>query len=78
MENSLSIVKEESVDLLVVGGGLAGTFAAIAAKRTNPNMNIWLIEQYGFLGGMATAGYVFPFMNYATSPTVAQRKNGSK
>ena len=62
-------------DLVVVGGGLTGVFAAIAAKRTSPTMTVWLIEQYGFLGGMATAGYVYPMMGYSTQdPTTKQRK----
>ncbi|MFX0098508.1 MAG: FAD-dependent oxidoreductase [Candidatus Hodarchaeota archaeon] len=56
-------------DLLVAGGGLAGCFAAIAAKRTSPDITVWLVERYGFLGGMATAGYVFPFMRYYTGYT---------
>lgn len=56
---------EIRTDLLVAGGGLAGCLAAIAAKRTNPPMEIWLVEQYGFLGGIATAGYVYPFMGYS-------------
>jgi hypothetical protein len=62
----IQLNSEISTDLLVVGGGLAGTFAAIAAKRTNSEISVWLVERYGFLGGMATAGYVFPFMRYYT------------
>jgi hypothetical protein len=50
---------------MVAGGGLAGCLAAIAARRVNPNANVFLIERYGFLGGMATAGYVFPYMGYS-------------
>lgn len=53
-------------DLVIVGGGLTGCIAAIAARRTSPDMDVWLIEKNGFLGGMATAGYVFPFMTYYT------------
>src|SRR5271157_3900451 len=53
-------------DLIVVGGGLAGCMAAVAAKRTAPDIEVWLVEQYGFLGGMATAGFVYPFSGYAT------------
>lgn len=51
-------------DLIVVGGGLSGTFAAVAAARQGAN--VLLIEKYGFLGGMATAGLVNPFMPYRT------------
>jgi hypothetical protein len=53
-------------DIIVSGGGLAGCFAAIAARRVNPSASVALVERYGFLGGMATAGYVFPYMQYST------------
>lgn len=71
----ISPIKEIKTDLLVVGGGLAGTLAAIAAKRSSPNIEVWLVERYGFLGGMATAGYVFPFMRYyARDPKTMKNK----
>ena len=47
------------VDVLVVGGGPAGCAAAIAAAREGANT--LLIERYGFLGGMGTAGLVPAF-----------------
>ncbi|MHA1340708.1 MAG: FAD-dependent oxidoreductase [Promethearchaeota archaeon] len=67
-ENGLKLenINQINCDIAVVGGGLAGTFAAIAAKRIDKKLNVWLIERYGFLGGMATAGYVYPFMRYYT------------
>lgn len=46
-------------DLIIVGGGLAGVAAAIGAARQG--IKPLLIERYGFLGGMATAGLVNPF-----------------
>lgn len=46
------------VDVLVCGGGPAGTAAAIAAARSG--VKTLLIEQYGYLGGMSTAGLVTP------------------
>lgn len=48
-------------DVVVVGGGMSGCSAAIAASRAGAD--VILVEAYGFLGGMATAGMVFPFMN---------------
>ncbi len=47
-----------SYDVVVCGGGPAGFIAAIAAAREGAKTA--LIERYGFLGGMATAGYVTP------------------
>ena len=47
-----------SYDVIVCGGGPAGFIAAIAAARSGARTA--LIEQYGFLGGMATAGIVAP------------------
>lgn len=47
-----------SYDVVVCGGGPAGFVAAIAAARSGARTA--LVEQYGFLGGMATAGIVAP------------------
>ena len=47
-----------SYDVVVCGGGPAGFIAAIAAARNGARTA--LVEQYGFLGGMATAGIVAP------------------
>jgi len=47
-------------DVLVAGAGPAGFAAAIAAAREG--VKVILIERYGFMGGMATAGLVNPFM----------------
>lgn len=49
-------------DIVVAGGGPAGVAAAIAAARLGAD--VLLVERYGFLGGMATAGFVFPFMTH--------------
>lgn len=49
--------------LIVAGGGLSGVAAAIAAAREN--IKVLIIEKNGFLGGMATAGLVNPFMAYS-------------
>ena len=46
--------------VVVIGGGPGGIASAIAAARNGSE--VCLIEHYGFLGGMATAGEVNPFM----------------
>ncbi|HHW58274.1 MAG TPA: FAD-dependent oxidoreductase [Clostridia bacterium] len=53
--------RREEYDVIVVGGGTAGSIAAIAAAREGAK--ILLIEKYGFLGGTATASQVTPMMN---------------
>lgn len=47
-------------DLIVAGGGMAGTSAAISAARNG--LKVLLIEKNGFLGGCATASLVTPMM----------------
>ncbi|MHA1791144.1 MAG: FAD-dependent oxidoreductase [Promethearchaeota archaeon] len=66
--------KKYDIDLLVAGGGLAGCFSAIGARRTNPDISVLVVERLGFLGGMASAGYVFPFMRYFTSDPIKNKK----
>ncbi|MBN1669536.1 MAG: FAD-dependent oxidoreductase [Kiritimatiellae bacterium] len=61
---SVTLPKElpilHSSEILVVGGGPGGIGAAVAAAREG--RRVLLVEHYGFLGGMATAGEVNPFM----------------
>ncbi|KMQ49456.1 putative membrane protein [Chitinispirillum alkaliphilum] len=52
----------DSYDVIVVGGGPGGICAAAAASLQGAST--LLVERYGFLGGMATAGLVNPFMAY--------------
>ena len=51
-------------DAAVVGGGLAGTVAAVAAARRG--ISVLLVERHGFLGGNATAGAVGQFIGWST------------
>ncbi|HEY3067865.1 MAG TPA: FAD-dependent oxidoreductase [Methylomirabilota bacterium] len=54
-------------DVVVVGGGAAGLAAAIGAAGAGARTA--LVERYGFLGGMATAGMVSTICGlYQTSP----------
>lgn len=62
---TLPIVRELSCDVLVVGGGPAGLSAAVCSSRHGAKTI--LAERNGYLGGMATAGLVGPFMT-ATTP----------
>lgn len=59
------IVKTVSVryhaDVVVCGGGTAGTFAALAAA--DAEKSVLLIEQFGGLGETATQGLVTPVMS---------------
>ena len=48
-------------DVLVVGGGPAGSAAAIAAARTGAET--YLVERYNHLGGLWTGGLVLPLLS---------------
>ena len=52
-------------DVLVVGGGPAGIGSAMGAAQAGAK--VLLVEQYGFLGGCATAGLVLTIASYYTS-----------
>lgn len=62
----VSVYKEAPVlgayDVVVCGGGPSGFIGAIAAARAGAK--VALIERYGFLGGMATAGLVAPISEF--------------
>jgi hypothetical protein len=53
-QRELSILRKTGV--LIVGGGPAGTAAALSAKRIG--VDVTLVERYGYLGGLATGGLV--------------------
>ncbi len=55
-----SLPLRHEADVIVIGGGPGGIGAAVAAAREGAD--VLLAEHYGFLGGMATAGEVNPFM----------------
>jgi hypothetical protein len=57
------VVLKEKYDVIVAGAGIAGICAAIKAARERAS--VLLIEQYGFVGGMSTAGMVSPFMKHS-------------
>lgn len=64
MKFTADIAKEYACDVLVVGGGVAGVFAAIAAGRMGAD--VILVEKDGMLGGTATMGGVdFPGIFHA-------------
>lgn len=52
----------ERTDVLVVGGGLAGCAAALAAARED--VSVHLIERGGYLGGNATRAMVGPWQGF--------------
>ena len=60
IEKSVPIVG--AYDVVVCGGGPAGFIAAVTAAREGAKTA--LIERFGFLGGMATAGYVAPISEF--------------
>jgi len=52
-------------DVLVVGGGAAGTTAAIAASRAGAK--VALVERYGYFGGLITGGLVLKILSHRST-----------
>lgn len=63
---------EKMYDLIVVGGGFAGTAAAMEAARHGNK--VLLVEKYNCLGGAAANALVMPFMNYWTFDSETEEK----
>ncbi len=58
---------ENKYDVIVVGGGLTGCAAAVAAARMGER--VLLIEAAGSLGGALSGNLIFPFMPNTTTVT---------
>ena len=58
-------------DVIVIGGGPAGTVAAIAAAREGAT--VLLVEQNGYLGGMLTMAGTGPQMTFHAGETQVVR-----
>ncbi|HEY0944016.1 MAG TPA: FAD-dependent oxidoreductase [Opitutaceae bacterium] len=56
------VQSEMSYDVVVVGGGVSGSVAAIAAARLGAR--VLIVEEHGFLGGSLTAMGVGPMMSF--------------
>jgi len=57
-------VRETHYDICILGGGMAGCAAALAAARSGAQ--VVLVERMGFLGGAATAGAVSQLVGWHT------------
>jgi hypothetical protein len=56
------IPKISETDVLVIGGGAAGTTAAISAARAG--VKVTLVERYGYFGGLITGGLVLKILSH--------------
>jgi len=65
VEQTRKIPIIRDIDVLVVGGGMAGVGAALAAGRMGAQT--LLVENYGCLGGTGTSGMVNNFCGYSSS-----------
>ncbi|MGC9467945.1 MAG: FAD-dependent oxidoreductase [Anaerolineae bacterium] len=63
VQRELPVVAE--ADVVVAGAGPGGLPAAVSAARNGAK--VVLIERYGFMGGLATAGLVAPILGHTAS-----------
>lgn len=70
LEPAANIPLFDETDVLVVGGGPAGSSAAISAARNGAK--VILLERYGYLGGLVTGGHVtmIPHLDNGAGPKV--------
>lgn len=61
MESPRKLRIVEDTDVLVIGGGTAGTIAAISAAKCG--VHVVVVERFGSLGGTASNGLVTPTMD---------------
>lgn len=72
---SVSTIRAETYDVVVVGGGAGGVAAAIGSARQGART--LLIERYGFLGGAATTSNVLAYCGFfAQGPTAVPAIGG--
>jgi len=65
IEPSREVPIVAEADVVVCGGGPGGFSAAVAAARHGART--LLVERYGFMGGLATAGLVAPILGHTAS-----------
>jgi len=63
----MDIQNMKTYDLIVAGGGIAGSMAAIAAARLG--IQVLLLEEEGYLGGSLTACGTGPMMTFHAGET---------
>jgi lycopene beta-cyclase len=69
-----------AVDLVIVGGGLAGGLSALALRRRRPELRLLLIESDGTIGGNHLWSFfesdVAPAHRWLTDPLIGHRWHG--
>ncbi len=76
MAQATSMTPQTS-DIIIIGGGLAGTATLWAIHRAEPNLNIVLIEQNEHLGGGSSVASLECFRSCWATPCIAQQMQRS-